>query len=455
MAILHYTIGLPPYRHGGSVQYAYDLMHEQSKQGYDVIALICGDTLFRGSICRIKRTSYSDNIPVFKLTNPLTPTLIYGVSNPESQHRNVKVDVMRIKQFIKKFHINIIHFHTFMGMHYDVLKVFKEEGVKIIYTTHDFHGICPHYDLINYKGELCKKASGADCARCNIKEPSDNFLRIANSFLYQSCKRLKLLKFLKQQNKVSSVAKEEVNISEDHEIHFSTRQYEAFDELIEYYRNMFRLVDTFHFNSKQTETVFKQFLPNIKGQVIPVMTRGISDSRKELKPTGTIKFGFIGNTKDYKGFPMLLNVAEKLRINGNTNFNILVYGSGKTGIDGKNSLIQYMPSYSYSELSDVLYNLDCIIVPSKCYETFSLVTLEALSHGRPVIVSSQVGAKDIVSQFGENYIFGNEHELENLMLSFISNPEELLEYNRSIIDKPWTFSIEKHVTDIIDMYTKN
>lgn len=450
MAILHYTIGLPPYRHGGSVQYAYDLMHEQYKQGLDVIALICGDTLFRGNICRIKKTSYSGGIPVFKLTNPLTPTLICGVSNPESQHRNVKADVMRIKQFIKQFHINIIHIHTFMGMHYDVLKVFKEEGVKIVYTTHDFHGICPHYNLINYKGELCKKASGEDCARCNFNEPSDKFLRIANSYLYQSCKRLKLLKFLKQQNKVSSA--NEVKISENHEIHFSTRQPEAFDELIEYYRNMFRLVNTFHFNSKQTETVFKQFLPNIQGQVIPVITRGISDRRKELKPSETIKFGFIGNTKDYKGFPMLSNVAEKLRNNGITNFNILVYGSGMTGMDGKNDLIQYMPSYSYSELSDVLYNLDCIIVPSKWYETFSLVTLEALSHGRPVIVSSKVGAKDVVSQFGENYIFGNEHELENLMVSFVSNPETLLEYNRSIIDKPWTFSIKKHVRDILNLY---
>ncbi len=31
MNILHYTIGLPPARRGGSVLYAYDLMRQQSR----------------------------------------------------------------------------------------------------------------------------------------------------------------------------------------------------------------------------------------------------------------------------------------------------------------------------------------------------------------------------------------------------------------------------------------
>lgn len=79
MNILHYTIGLPPTRHGGSVQYAYDLMVEQSKTN-NVFALICGDTLFRSSKCRFKRHSQNGNIQIYSLTDPLTPTLIYGVS---------------------------------------------------------------------------------------------------------------------------------------------------------------------------------------------------------------------------------------------------------------------------------------------------------------------------------------------------------------------------------------
>ena len=54
MTILHYVIGLPPQRHGGSVQYAYDLMMEQSKS-VDVVALTCGDTLFRTNKCKIRK----------------------------------------------------------------------------------------------------------------------------------------------------------------------------------------------------------------------------------------------------------------------------------------------------------------------------------------------------------------------------------------------------------------
>ena len=67
MVILHYTIGMPPTRHGGSVQVANDLMYEQVRQGHIVFALVCGDTLIRETKARIKHKETKQGINVYVL----------------------------------------------------------------------------------------------------------------------------------------------------------------------------------------------------------------------------------------------------------------------------------------------------------------------------------------------------------------------------------------------------
>ena len=45
-------------------------------------------------------------------------------------------------------------------------------------------------------------------------------------------------------------------------------------------------------------------------------------------------------------------------------------------------------------ISKSFKQMDLLIVPSIWKETFSLITLEALSYGIPVLISNNVGAKD-------------------------------------------------------------
>ncbi|WP_300968646.1 glycosyltransferase, partial [uncultured Duncaniella sp.] len=101
---------------------------------------------------------------------------------------------------------------------------------------------------------------------------------------------------------------------------------------------------------------------------------------------------------------------------------------------------------------EILYHLDGTLVPSKCYETFSLVTLESLAHGRPVIVSDHVGAKDIVYEYNPNFIFSSQSELKNILKSILLNPKILIKENEKILSQPWKFSMEKHSQDIFSFY---
>lgn len=442
MSILHYTIGLPPTRRGGSLQYANDLILEQSRQGHDVLVLKCGDTLFRSKKTRIKKSKSIHKIPTFKLTNPLTPTLIYGTSDPTSQHREIDIDYKNIKNFIQRNKITILHLHTLMGLHSDVVKIFKEKGVKIVYTTHDFHGICPHYNLINFERRICDSASGKSCAFCNMNEPTDLFLRIVNSSLYQKLKRY----FNSPKKKVlkKKIQKRSIEIE---------NQYEKYDQLLDYYRNYFTLIDKYHFNSEQTKKVFKSFIPFAEGEVISVITNGISDKRCKLNIESIIKLGFIGSLNEYKGFQILKECLLELEKEGFKNYKLFVY-CGEEGKDEDIERIEYMPPYKYEELSNILYHLEGVIVPSKCYETFSLVTLESIAHGRPTIVSDHVGAKDIVRSYFPDFIFSTKEDLKTILKKILSNPNLLNEFNAAILKAEWKYGIETHTNKIIELYQK-
>ena len=453
MNILHYTFGLAPARRGGSVQYAYDLMRQQSR-GNNVYALVCGDTLFRGDVCKVKKSGKDGDVKVYSLSNPLTPTLIYGVSSPAEQHRNVRIDYDNIRNFIVDNEIAVMHIHTLMGLHKDIVKFIKSLGVKIVYTTHDFHGICPHYNLINQNGDLCNEANGKVCALCNLHEPSDRFLRIANSHLYHLIKKSGIFKILSKPKAKTNAKTEDKSCDYSSDI-ISDEQIIEYDALLNYYREYFNLVDIFHFNSSQTKDVFQHFIPSARGYVIPVITSGIRDKRKNLTLKDTIVFGFIGSTNEYKGFSILKTVMKELYDNGHHNFKLRVYAGTTESIDPECPNIEYRPPYNYSEVSDVFYNLDCVVVPSKWYETFSLVTLEALGHGRPVIVSDHVGAKDVVRDYKEEYIFSSPDDLKNIITDILNFPKGLQYFNDLILSKEWPFSIEKHSDDIIRMYGQN
>lgn len=449
MNILHYTIGLPPIRHGGSVQVAHDLIKEQIRSGHNVLALTCGETLLRGKISRIRKIKNSDiGFPVFQLTNPLTPTLIYGCSDPLSQFREIKINRKNIEDFIENYEIQILHIHTMMGLHKDIVRIFKEKNVRIIYTTHDFHGICPHYNLIKYNGELCGGDGGRkECYKCNAHEPSDYFLRLVNSRVFHSIKKVGVLSLLKPLNK--NIRSTQLTYSQN----IDEEKDKAFNELLNYYNEYFRYIDYFHFNSTQTRLKFEEFLGPLKGKVIPVVTSEVRDFRRSLIIKDMISFGFIGNLMDYKGFPMLREVVSELSREGFGNFKIKVYGSGMEGICEDCPAIEFCPSYSRDEISTILYQLNGVIVPSKWFETFSLVTLEALAHGRPVIVSDHVGAKDIVANFTPEFIFSSKEELKNIIKKCVSNPGLLQKANERILADKWPYGINQMSKDITNLYS--
>lgn len=227
---------------------------------------------------------------------------------------------------------------------------------------------------------------------------------------------------------------------------------DKFDKLIDYYKGMFAQVDCFHFNSSVTHDVYGKNVEFSKGEVISITHLGVHDNR-EIKEfdNSSLRLGFIGNITPYKGFPLLKQILIALSEEGLTNWNLSVYGGG-VKIDSDNSNIKFKGKFTSKDLKRIYLEMDLLIVPSVWYETFSLITLEALSFGVPVLVSNTVGAKDLVAHYASDFIYHTPGELKQKLAVLIVDRKQLIDYNLQIIDQPWLYDPNKHLDDIERLY---
>ena len=225
----------------------------------------------------------------------------------------------------------------------------------------------------------------------------------------------------------------------------------GYESLMNYYRECFSLVDCFHFNSEVSKTVYTTHMPNTNGIVIPITHYGIKDNRS-MKSFNSekLRMGFIGSDEPFKGLPLLIEALEEIGMEDK--WELSVWG-GKVG-KHPSLPIQYKGKYSAQTIENVYEAMDVLIVPSVWKETFSLVTLEALSYGVPVIVSDNVGAQDVVKEYNPRFVYHSEDELKCLLKEILKDRSLLQEFNQKVLDMPWKHGMEEHAKEIVDkIYT--
>lgn len=220
-----------------------------------------------------------------------------------------------------------------------------------------------------------------------------------------------------------------------------------YQELLDYYKGCFDLVDCFHFNSETAREVYRQYIPSCEGKVVSITHGGIKDNRqhKDFKHD-VLHVGFIGNSTPYKGLPLLISILESLGMPDS--WELAIWGGG---VGQHASLpIYYRGKFNSSTIAKVYHGMDVLIVPSIWKETFSLVTLEALSYGVPVIVSDNVGAQDVVKGYSPRFVYHSKDDLKGLLMEVIRNRSLLLEYNQRILNRPWKHDMEEHVENVVE-----
>jgi len=175
MRILHYILGFPPHRTGGLTKYALDLIDAETEAGHEVT------TLYPGNFSFFFKTSkfHKEREGLYCLTNALPIPLMYGTGTPSLFNDKRTID--GFQEFIKEVNPDVFHVHTLMGLPKELLLSMKQSGVRIVYTSHDYFGLCPKVNFINNKGKVCEGSSVERCTQCCQGAPGILFLKFRNS----------------------------------------------------------------------------------------------------------------------------------------------------------------------------------------------------------------------------------------------------------------------------------
>ena len=148
-----------------------------------------------------------------------------------------------------------------------------------------------------------------------------------------------------------------------------------------------------------------------------------------------IILGYVASIREYKGFPLLKKVLVNLYKEGVRNWELQVWGNPIVGTDEDCENIVYKGQYDYKDIVTVFREMNLLVVPSQWNETFGLTVLESMSFGVPAVVSSTVGAKDIVAEIDNSLIFCSESELYDILENILKNPKLLSGWNQKIMSE--------------------
>nr|WP_304654797.1 glycosyltransferase [Sporolactobacillus sp. STSJ-5] len=446
---------MPPYRTGGLTKYATDLMISQQKMGHEIFLLYPGQINLFGKE-KISENKNFKGIWVFELVNPLPVPLRGGVINPTAFMKPLSNQEL-FKDFLNSINPDVIHVHTLMGIHCEFFDAANNLGIKTVFTTHDYFGICPTVNLFKYDSKACiDYDEGLGCAICNSNSYSLPLIRIMQSHLYKQMKNSSMIKSIRSRR--SRVQFSEPNtLQEPHISKPNLLQYRAqyFRELRMYYGDILRKIDLVLYNSSTTKEEYEHYY-SLKGKVIPVTSYNIKDNRqvKKYDENSILHITYFGPLEKYKGFFMLCDALKILLDKGVTNWELNVYGNGsEISLKGIAEHVKYHGRYQFNQQGDIFEHSDLVIVPSLWKETFGLVALESLSYGVPIIISKLVGAKDFVQNNDNGFIVEPNAEcLTQVFARILNNRNILSKMNNNICSGDFDFSIENHVKRILDTY---
>lgn len=437
MRVLIYSLGLPPFRRGGLVNYSVDLATQLAVRGHKVIFLYPGKMPFRSSHKVTFSKCYTKYpFECYEFVNPLPVSLTFGNGADPAPYCDTR-NIQSFKKFINRISPDVVHFHTIMGLPIEYLEFLKKKEIKTVFTTHDYYGLCPKMLKEDSIEELKTSECSYDCMLCQ-PGPSMSKIKIMQSHFYQRFKNSSVVQMIRN--------KQRGNFNSDKHIYrYSKNQAEAQYQLRRYYLRMYSLFDCFHFNSSVAKSIYCQYLPKIRGQVVPLMIKGLKSHKKMHEIHNPVHIGFLGGTDPKKGFNELIQVCNGMNRNG-LRFKLICAGSDSDNNFFHKDFVENLGIVQRDKIQSFYDNIDVLVVPSVWHETFGLVTLEALAQRIPVLCSDNVGSKDLLP---DSCIFNNKDNFQIKLSKFISEIIYRINILKTIRSINIDMNFNNHVTSLV------
>lgn len=434
MKILHYALGFPPYRSGGLTKLCVDLMVQQAKEEHTVAMLWPGQMRFVSQKVAIKKHENvklsGQDILSFEVINPLPVSFDEGVADIAAFTKNVGAEAYR--RLLDNFQPDVIHVHTLMGIHKSFLEAAKNKKIRLVFTAHDFFPICPKVTIFRH-GAVCDCVQTCEnCGICNATALSLNKIRILQSPVYRELKDSSIVKKLRKQHRDGYLSEATADDTAD-----PVGTADDYKKLRNYYYSLLKLMDMVHYNSSVTKKVYESVFDLPNSCIVVITHSDIKDNRKVKDySSDCLHIRYLGPQSGAKGYQLLKSALDKLW-DMQQNFFLDVHFEPMESAP----YIKSHERYSYAELEKIFDETDVLVAPSILYETFGFTVLEALSYGVPVIISGNVGAKDILVQ-GAGIVIENIDAQKLFTALQKLTPDKLGAMNEIIMDKQAIMQIE-------------
>ena len=259
---------------------------------------------------------------------------------------------------------DIVHTNNLLGFSVAVWRAVKTYKIPIVHTPRDYY-------LLGRKGSLF--SNGKNC---------DKQCRVCR---YYSVHRIRM-----------------------------TRRVDAFVPASEYVSNIHLVHGAFC--KTRVRTI-------IRNPVLPTDS-AIRSKRQSTQSHDKIRFGYLGSLAPHKGIELLVSQSKRL---GDHQWELLIAGDGgdeykeslrRMNIDGRISFL------GFREPSELLNQVDVLVVPSLWGEPIPRSILESYSMGVPVIASNRGGSPEVVIPGKTGFLFdpNSADSLYNIMQRFIKEP---------------------------------
>ena len=342
------------YVKGGSETYYFGLANLLTKLGHEVIFFAMADK--NNHPCKDEQFFVS-NVDFNGKTSKMQKVKA-GFRALYSFEAKKSISALIEKEKPDIVHINLVHRHITLS----IIRAIKKYNIPIVYTVHDLNCVCPNHEmLVNGKVcELCLKGK------------------------YRNCIKQKCVKGSTVKSALGAI--EAINY----------KRMKIYDDIDLY------ITPSYFYKKKLEESgIIHPEIVHIKN-FLPLDTKFKNDNEDKNYLL------YFGRISEEKGIITLLKAMEKLQ----SNTPLYILGTGaleeqvKEYIKAHNleDKVKMFGFKSGDELKKFVAQAKCIILPSEWYENGPYAIMEAMSQGKPVIVSRFGGLPEIVEDQKTGFI---------------------------------------------------
>ena len=187
--------------------------------------------------------------------------------------------------------------------------------------------------------------------------------------------------------------------------------------------------------------VFNREFPGLE---VKVINHGLNFQRlkrndKSYESCDRIVFCYAGSFNFHKGTHLLVEAFKGI---SSRNAVLKMYGSGPDQLyvnnlmtmAAENDNIEFCGLYSEDETGEILSSVDVIVIPSLCYESYSMILHEALACNVPVVATDLGGLAEKIRDGVNGFLFklGDSRHLQAVLQKIANAPALLNPLKRNI-----------------------